>query len=819
MASSSATQLGGQQAVHLHVPLPAAGVQEALRASAHLIKGGSVKTFVLLREDTSWLLTCLEAADFLGAPQLSAAVLRSLEQLPQRPELDLSRVPATLLQPVLTITGNTSLLSEVAYSGILQRAHGDMHEQLAAKILQYRADCDAWSLLTVYGPRSTKELSSLPPELDHWYTIAMNDEHPSSHSPAVRSSPLRAAAAGVTPASSRLWKAALATAHAQHPNQPSQGEVSSTRFSLAFPCATTDAFHHFSAAVGAVWQLLGEAAAATKHGSELQAAHSPHRAWVAEDAAVVRRAMGRLRRVLAAIDAPPPASASAPEPNTTAHTQRAASATASYMAAASARRHHSQSTGAAASISARLAEHRSSKGLPVFRSGGRTRRKPAIHSATPSTAAAVRPFAEAFGGAFTVRSKSLSRRGGDATATAQSSSESTSLHAQVSPAQTARSARSASQPQAHHQRRHPQASTAATRLDTRRQGALRMASTAATRLDTRRQGALGTICRFLLAVSVYRSRRKVRSEWLGSIGVLPVSLSAVHLVGCVPSITPRLPQLWETCSQLQHLCLRGMACVGDVDVESACASLPGLRWLDIACTSASDACMGCVSSLPQLRVLQLGGLKGLTDAGLGVLTAHLAGDRSDARAAVEPPLTPLLLPTGASSRTVLGQRALHCAPLLGLDLSDCRSISNAGVYELGRAALGLLDLSLYGASQLGNDCLLGLGSREHRLRRLNTAGAYKITQAGTHMLFSTASDLELYNDPGDFWGGAEGRAGGHSALHELQPCPSVMDAMHAAPPSPDMRAALYEVSCGRHLCSSEGDPPQGQSAPGEDRGV
>jgi len=62
-------------AATLSVPLPAATVQEALRASAHLVKGAPLDAFDLQRNDSSWLIGCLQAADFLGAPQLTAAVL------------------------------------------------------------------------------------------------------------------------------------------------------------------------------------------------------------------------------------------------------------------------------------------------------------------------------------------------------------------------------------------------------------------------------------------------------------------------------------------------------------------------------------------------------------------------------------------------------------------------------------------------------------------------------------------------------------------------------------------------------------------------
>jgi hypothetical protein len=142
-----------------------------------------------------------------------------------------------------------------------------------------------------------------------------------------------------------------------------------------------------------------------------------------------------------------------------------------------------------------------------------------------------------------------------------------------------------------------------------------------------------------------------------------------------------------------------------------------------------------------------------------------------------------------ASRTILGQEELICGPLECLELSDCRGVTDAGVYDLGRVALGLLDLSLYGCSQLSDTALLGLGSRQHRLQRLNTAGAYKITRSGTHMLFSTAPDLELYNDPGAFWkrqnGGLVGLGGPAAPSTEL--------ALRQLPPWPRVAMALQEL--------------------------
>ncbi len=80
----------------LQVPLPAVSLQEALRASTHLAKGKELNDFELSRHDVPALSLFLEAADFLGAPQLTAAVYRCLETPPDTTStIDLGRVPSS----------------------------------------------------------------------------------------------------------------------------------------------------------------------------------------------------------------------------------------------------------------------------------------------------------------------------------------------------------------------------------------------------------------------------------------------------------------------------------------------------------------------------------------------------------------------------------------------------------------------------------------------------------------------------------------------------------------------------------------------------
>jgi len=671
---------------------------------------------------------------------------------------------------VIEAFGIDHLGSSVKIPVQVARMSGQLSERLARRILQYRADCDAWAMLTVYGPRSTKELSSLPSELDHWYTFAMNEEHPSSHSPAVRKSLLRAAAAGVSRASHRLWASAqVGTVDGN--TSPNFGPSHTLdRFSLSFPSSTEAAFQHFSAWIGALQQLLLEAVdalavepattsttTAAASAAAPSAVSHPH-AFLLEDAAGRCAVARTVQRFTSALHSSPAHSAAQTNfPNSAVHSSSISS------------RACRQGLAAAAPSSTPLPLR--TGGMPrnaLYRRGEQTRQL----TRNPDRGKAHSlPVVDAFGGAFTVRALSLSRRAGHSGEAASSSRR------------QPQSSRSASAQRVTHETPVVRGSG---RLKTCVGG-----STAT--LSAQHRAALGAIGRFLLACALYRQRHKRRLCWLHSVAVLPVSLSSAHLGGLVPAVMPALPALWGVCRGLTHLCFRGMHCIGNKEITTACSALPSLEWLDIACTAADDSALPSVCALPRLRVLQLGGLRGLTDQGLQVITARLRSDRSDTRSASAPPHTPLLLPLGASSRTVLGQRELHCAPLLGLDLADCRSISDAGMYDLGRAALGLMDLSLYGASQLSNECLLGFGSRDHRLRRLNTAGAYKITQGGTHMLFSTASDLELYNDPGDFWGGFPSREGPPFSLHTLLPCPSVLDAMRVAPPGANMRGAMMDL--------------------------
>lgn len=52
--------------------------------------------------------------------------------------------------------------------------------------------------------------------------------------------------------------------------------------------------------------------------------------------------------------------------------------------------------------------------------------------------------------------------------------------------------------------------------------------------------------------------------------------------------------------------------------------------------------------------------------------------------------------------------------------------------------------------QVSDKALLSLGSLESRLKRLNTAGAYKVTKDGERFLFTSNPTLLLYVSPNEF---------------------------------------------------------------------
>lgn len=85
---------------------------------------------------------------------------------------------------------------------------------------------------------------------------------------------------------------------------------------------------------------------------------------------------------------------------------------------------------------------------------------------------------------------------------------------------------------------------------------------------------------------------------------------------------------------------------------------------------------------------------------------------------------------GLAPRLAFGQPALMCAPLTALNVADCTGLDDDAVNAIGDELPGITDLCLYGCLRVSDRGMMGLGSSDSRLARLNTAGVYKVRGTG-----------------------------------------------------------------------------------------
>merc|ERR1712224_601808 len=88
-------------------------------------------------------------------------------------------------------------------------------------------------------------------------------------------------------------------------------------------------------------------------------------------------------------------------------------------------------------------------------------------------------------------------------------------------------------------------------------------------------------------------------------------------------------------------------------------------------------------------------------------------------------------------------------PLLQLNLSDCRWLTDSAVDFISTHLVNIMDLCLYGCLQLTGTAVVHLAASRINLQRVNVTGAYKITDRSMHGLF-TSKPILSYVSKDDF---------------------------------------------------------------------
>ena len=216
------------------------------------------------------------------------------------------------------------------------------------------------------------------------------------------------------------------------------------------------------------------------------------------------------------------------------------------------------------------------------------------------------------------------------------------------------------------------------------------------------------------------------------------------------------------------------ASLGGLDISGARACAPSLALLPATCTSLrelwlrglllSQSSLLPLASLPELKLLALGGCGGIDDTALRAYLSALA--RQICHEITQQPSSSVF----SGVRLHSAQQNLFSSPMkrtrlsgslppqdLGqvtapalthLELRGLAALTDDAVDAISQYLGGLCELSLYGCRRLTDKGLIHLSGTEcPNLRYLNMTGAYKLTDNGRRCLLSSHPSLLLYTKP------------------------------------------------------------------------
>jgi hypothetical protein len=215
--------------------------------------------------------------------------------------------------------------------------------------------------------------------------------------------------------------------------------------------------------------------------------------------------------------------------------------------------------------------------------------------------------------------------------------------------------------------------------------------------------------------------------------------------------------------QLQSLDLS--ACLlGDATTRLLCRTSQRCKhlnelWMRGLSLDAEGRCLAAIATLRHLRLLALGGCRGIDEAHfLKFLTSLPESTMHTTRR--HRPCSQQTLTLHSSIERQRAQQALQPdvvsgASITHLEVRGLVSLSDATFDAIATSLRGLRELSAYGCRRLtdnGLAALSGLGCPN--MRWLNVCGAYKVSDAAMQSMLASHSSLLLYNKPHMF--GAQG---------------------------------------------------------------
>ena len=182
------------------------------------------------------------------------------------------------------------------------------------------------------------------------------------------------------------------------------------------------------------------------------------------------------------------------------------------------------------------------------------------------------------------------------------------------------------------------------------------------------------------------------------------------------------------------------------------AAFTGLRALWLCGVAVDDDILRAIGGgLPQLGLLSLGGCDGLTDASLGALLRALPQETShSSREAAAHPASPSRVLASEGRRRTDAATSFTGAALTHLDVRGSL-IGDESLDAIADFLPGLVDLCAFGCRRLTDRGLAALsGLTCENLRKLNTVGAYKCTDAALQCLLQSHPTILLYHKPEKF---------------------------------------------------------------------
>ena len=182
------------------------------------------------------------------------------------------------------------------------------------------------------------------------------------------------------------------------------------------------------------------------------------------------------------------------------------------------------------------------------------------------------------------------------------------------------------------------------------------------------------------------------------------------------------------------------------------AAFTGLRALWLCGVAVDDDILRAIGGgLPQLGLLSLGGCDGLTDASLGALLRALPQETShSSREAAAHPASPSRVLVSEGRRRTDAAASFTGAALTHLDVRGSL-IGDESLDAIADFLPGLVDLCAFGCRRLTDRGLAALsGLTCENLRKLNTVGAYKCTDAALQCLLQSHPTILLYHKPEKF---------------------------------------------------------------------